>query len=171
VSVFEGNEASATNACDGVLAGYAALGEELTEAVGTVGLLVAGGEALAGERSVAVSAREALTVPGLVLVGHAARRNDLVALDAAGGELLLVAASAVDFLLSRDEGLGANGCLADAALETLLVPLSRLVLHLFVTCPEDLGAAITAGGKLGVVAGAAVDLLHLAAELLVHRRD
>jgi len=110
-------------------------------------------------------------MPRLVLVGHAARGDDLVALDAAGGELLLVAASAVDLLLARDEGLGADGCPADTAAETLLVPLPGLVLHLLVAGPEDLGAAVAAGGELAVVAGAAVDLLHLAAELLVHQGD
>jgi len=57
-------------------------------------------------------------------------------LDEAGGELLLVAAGAVDLLLVPDEGLGADRRLADAAGETLLVPLPRLVLHLLGACPR-----------------------------------
>jgi len=55
--------------------------------------------------------------------------DDLVTLDEAGGDFL-VAAGAVDLLLVRDEGLGADQRLADTAGETLLVPLPRLVLHL-----------------------------------------
>lgn len=60
------------------------------------------------------------------------------ALDAARRELLLVAAGAVDLLLARDERLGADGRLADAAREALLVPLARLVLHLLGACVCEL---------------------------------
>ena len=55
---------------------------------------------------------------------------DLLALDALGGELVLIALCAVDVLLLGDEGLGADGVLADAADEAFLVPLTGLVLHL-----------------------------------------
>lgn len=54
----------------------------------------------------------------------------LVALNAASGELVLIAASAVDLLFTRDEAPGADGVLAHHAAETLLVPLPGLVLHL-----------------------------------------
>jgi len=47
VSVLEGNEAGATNTGDGVVAGGAALGEQLAEAVGAVRFVVARREALA----------------------------------------------------------------------------------------------------------------------------
>lgn len=137
--------------------GGASLGEQLPEALGTVRLLVAAGEALAGQRNRAVGAREALTVPRFVLVGHTAAGDDLrekrqkiinrrsflasvfkpahlFALDAAGRVLLLVAAGTVDLLLARDERLGADGRFADAAAEALLVPLSGLVLHLLGSC-------------------------------------
>jgi len=171
VSVFEGDEAGAADTGDWLGAGSAALGEQFAEAVGAVGLIVSRGEALAGQRRVAVGAGEALAMPGLVLVRHAARRDDLITLDAAGGELLLVAGGAVDLLLARDEALGADGRLANHATEALLVPLPGLVLHLLITCPEDLAAAVAARGELSVVAGPAVDLLHLAAELLVDQRQ
>ena len=63
---------------DGFDAGRAALGEQLAEAVGAGRrLLVAAGEALAGQAAVAVGAGEALPVPGLLLVRHAARGDDL----------------------------------------------------------------------------------------------
>jgi len=171
VSVFEGDETSAADSSDWLDAGGAALGEQLAEAICAVGLLVARGEPLAGQRGVAVSAREALPVPGLVLVRHAARRDDLVTLDATGSELLLVAGGAVNLLLARDEALGADSRPAHHAAEALLVPLARLVLHLLITCTEDLAAAVAAGGELSVIARPAVDLLHLAAELLVHQRQ
>ena len=81
----------------------------------------------------------------------------LVALDAFGGELVLIAASAVDVVLLRrqmssqyssklktpglemdtedshhlwNEALGADGIFASATNEAFLVPLSALVLHL-----------------------------------------
>ena len=58
---------------------------------------------------------------------------DLAALDALGGELVLVALGAVDVVLLRDEALGPDGVLAGAADEALLVPLTSLVLHLLHT--------------------------------------
>lgn len=169
VAVFERDESSATDTCNGLGAGGAPLGEELAEAISTVGLLVAGREALPCQRRVAVGAREAFAVPRLVLVGHAATRDNLVALDAAGCEFLLVAGGAVDLLFTRDEALGSYGCLAHTAAEALLVPLACLVLHLLCAGSEDLAAAVAAGGELGVIAVAAVDLVRLGAELLVHQ--
>lgn len=108
-------------------------------------------------------------MPRLVLVRHAALRYDLVTLDAASGEFVFIAASAVDLLLARDEALGANRVLAHYAAETLLVPLLRLVLHLLGSSTEDLATAIAPACELCVVAVAAVDLVELGAELLVHQ--
>lgn len=48
VSVLERDEPGAANTCDWFTASRAALGEELSEAVGTVGLVVTGGEPLSG---------------------------------------------------------------------------------------------------------------------------
>lgn len=110
-------------------------------------------------------------MPRLVLVRHAALRDDLVALDAASGELVLITAGAVDLLLPGDEAPSSDGVLTDHAAEALLVPLSRLVLHLLGSSPEYLAAAITAASELRIVAVAAVDLVKLGAELLVHQRD
>jgi len=168
VTVLERYEAGAADTCDGAGTRGTPLGEELPEAVGAVRFVLLGGEPLPGQGSVAIGAGEALSVPWLVLVRHAAGGDDLTALDAASGELLLVAGCAVDLLLAGDEALGADGRLADDAAEALLVPLPRLVLHLLVSCPEDLPAAITAGSESGVVAGTAVNFLHFAPELLVH---
>lgn len=134
VAVLERDEAGAADAGDRLGARGAPLGEEFSEALGAVGLLVTRREPLSRQRRVAVGAREALAVPRLVLVGHAALRDDLVALDAACSELVLVAAGAVDLLLARDEAPGADGVLAHHAAEALLVPLSGLVLHLLGSC-------------------------------------
>lgn len=130
VAVLERDETGTTDSGNWLDTGGASLGEQLSEALGTVRLLVAAGEALAGQRHLAVGAREALAVPRFVLVGHTAAGDDLLALDATGRVLFLVAAGTVDFLLARDERLGADGRFADAAAEALLVPLSGLVLHL-----------------------------------------
>jgi len=171
VPVFEGDEAGAPDTCDGAGTSGTSLGEQLAEAVCAVGFVLLGGESLPRQRRVAVGTGEALAVPGLVLVRHPAGGDDLTTLDAPGGELLLVAGGAVDLLFSRDEALGSDGGFADDATEALFVPLPGLVLHLLVSCPEDLPAAITACGEGRVVARPAVDFLHLAAELLVHQRD
>lgn len=170
VAVLERDEAGAADASDRLGAGRAPLSEELSEALGAVGLLVTRCEALARQRRVAVGAREALAVPRLVLVRHAALRDDLVALDAAGGKLVLVAAGAVDLLLAWDEAPGADGVLAHNAAEALLMPLPGLVLHLLGSSAEHLATAIAAAGELGVIAVAAVDLVELGAELLVYQR-
>lgn len=171
VAVLERDEAGAADTSNRLGARRAALSEEFSEAVSAVGFLVAGSEPLASQRGVAVGAREALAVPRLVLVGHAALRDDLVALNAASSELVFVAAGAVDLLLPGNEAPGANGVLADHAAEALLVPLPRLVLHLLGSSTEHFTAAITAASKLGIVAVAAVDLVELGAELLVYQRD
>lgn len=55
----------------------------------------------------------------------------LVTLHATRGELLLVASGAVNFLFPGNKAFGANGRLTHYAAETLLVPLSGLVFHLF----------------------------------------
>ena len=78
-------------------------------------------------------AGEAFPMPGVVAVGHSSLGDHLAALDALRRELLLVALGAVDVVLLRDEALGPDGVLAGAADETLLVPLTSLVLHLLHT--------------------------------------
>lgn len=140
--VFERNESCAANSSDRLATAGASLGEQLAEAVSAVGLLVAGGEPLPGQREAAVGAGEALAVPRLVLVGHPSARDYLVALDTASGELLLVAGGAVDLLFARNKALGADGRFAHATAEALLVPLTRLVLHLLRAGSEYLRASV-----------------------------
>ena len=81
-----------------------------------------------------MSAGEAFAMPGVVAVGHASLRDHLATLDTLRRELLLVTLGAVDVVLLRDEALCADGVLAGAADEALLVPLPSLVLHLLHTC-------------------------------------
>lgn len=114
-----------------------------------------------------MGAGEALTMPRFVLVGHTAAGDNLLALDATGCVLFLVASGAVDLLLTGDKGFGTDGGFADTAAEALLVPLSGLVFHLFGSSTEDFPAAVTSGSKLGIVAVSAVDLVGLGAELFV----
>jgi len=167
---LEGDESGAANTSDGFAAGCAALGEQLPEAVGAVRLVVPGGEPLAGQRFLAVGACEALSVPRLVAVRHAALGYHLVTLDALGGELVLIALGAVNIVFFRDETFGSDRIFAGATHEAFLVPLTGLVLHLLHACPEDIPAAVAPGCELRVVAGATVDPVCLAAELLVHQR-
>merc|ERR1719402_159778 len=165
---LERDESGAANTSDGFAAGRAALGEQLPEAVGAVRLVVPGGEPLAGQRLLAVGAREALAKPRLVAVRHAALGYHLVTLDALGGELVLIALGAVNVVFLGDETFGSDRIFTGATHEAFLVPLTGLVLHLLHACSEDIPAAVAPGCELCVVAGAAVDPVGLAAELLVH---
>lgn len=167
VTIFERDETGTADSCDWLDTGGASLGEQLSEALGTVRLLVAAGEALPGQGHLTVGAGEALAVPRFVLVGHTAAGDDLLALDATGCVLFFVASGAVDLLLTGDEGFGTDGGFADAAAEALLVPLSGLVFHLFGSSAEDFPTAVTSGSELGIVAVSAVDLVGLGAELFV----
>ena len=63
--------------CDGLLARRAALGEQFPEAVGAIWLVLPRCEPLPCEGLVAVGAGEALAVPGVVAVGHAALGDHL----------------------------------------------------------------------------------------------
>lgn len=167
VSVLERDELGAADAGDRPAAGVAAFGEELTEAVGAVGLIVAAGEASACQTCLAVRASETLPMPWLVLVGHATAGDHLVALDATSCVLFLVTLGAVDLLFAWDEALGADRRFAHHAAEALLVPLPSLVLHLLGTSPEDFAATIAPGGELLVVAFSAVNAIRSGTELLI----
>lgn len=116
-----------------------------------------------------MGAGEALPVPGVVAVGDTSLRDDLAALDALGGKFLLVTFSTVDIVLLGDEGFCADRVFASAADKTLLVPLAGLVFHFLHTCFEDIPAAITPRGKLGIVARTAVDSVSFGSKLLVHQ--
>ena len=155
--------------CDWFTTSVASFREEFPKAGSTVGLVLARCEPLASQGLAAVGAGEALPVPGVVAVGHPAGGDHLAALDALGGELVLVAAGAVDVVLLGDEGLGADGVGADAAGEALLVPLPGLVLHLLHPSFENISAGVASRGELCVVARTAVDAVSLGAELLVHQ--
>merc|ERR1712233_8638 len=139
----------------------ATLREELAEAVRTVRLVIPGGESLSSQGLLAVGAGEAFPMPGVVAVSHTSLRDHLAALDALCGKLLLVTLGAVDVVLLRNEALGADGVLAGAADEALLVPLTSLILHLLHTSLEHISTSVTASGKLGVIAGTAVDSVSL----------
>lgn len=168
VPVFERDEAGATDASDGLGARSTTFRKQFAEAVRTIRLVIPGGEALAGQGSIAVGASEALSVPWVVLVGHTPGGDDLATLDASRGKLLLVAGGAVDLLVPGDEALGADGSLAHATAEALLVPLTGLVLHLLVACPEDLPTSVAARSELGIIARPTEDLVHLGAKLFVY---
>ena len=71
--------------------------------------------------------------------------SHLAAFDAFCCEFLLVALGAVDVMLLGDEALGADGVVAGAADEALLVPLTGLVLHLLHTSLKHVATAITPG--------------------------
>lgn len=169
MSVFKGDELGTADACDGLDTGRASFGEQFTVAVGTVGLLILGGEPLAGQRAVAIRAAETFPVPWLVFVRNSAGADHLLALAASGGELLLVAAGAKDLLILGDETPSADRRLAVGAHEALVVPLLSLVFHLLHSCFENFPASVASGGECLIVAVGAVDPVIFAAEWFVHK--
>jgi len=161
VTTLERDEPRPSDSSDGFAAGRASLREELAEAIRTVRLVIPGGEPLSSEGLLAVGAGEAFPMPGVVAVSHTSLRDHLAALDALGRKLLFITLGAVDVVLLRDEALGADGILAGAADEALLVPLTSFVLHLLHTSLENVSTSVTSSGKLGVIAGAAVNSVRL----------
>lgn len=168
MTVFKRNESRATDAGDWFRARCAPLGKQFAKAIGAVWFFVATGETLTGQRSRTIGASEAFTMPWLILVGYAARCNDLVTLDASGGIFLLVAAGAIDILFARNERFRSDRCFAYATREAFLMPLSGFVFHFLCASTEHFAATVAARRELGIVAIAAVDLLGLGAELFVH---
>lgn len=169
MAALEGDESGTADTCDRFATRCATFREQFPKAVCAVRLVVPGSEPLSSQGLLAVGASEALSVPGLVSVGNASLSDDLVALDALGGELVLVTLSAVNVVFLRDETFSSDWIFAGAANETFLMPLSSLVLHLLHTCSKHISTAVASSGELGVVAGAAVDPVRLASKLLVHK--
>ena len=95
--------------------------------------------------------------------------SHLAALDALGSKLFFITFCTIDVVLLGDKTLSSDGVLAGAADEALLVPLSRLVLHLLHARLEHVPAAVASGGELGVVTRSAVNTISLGTKLFVHQ--
>lgn len=65
MAAFKGYEPGSSRSRDGLTAGRAPLGEELAEAIGTVGLVLSGCELLPCQHRLAVGTHEAFPMPGL----------------------------------------------------------------------------------------------------------
>lgn len=170
MTIFEGDEFGSTNSSNRSIASEATFGEKFTKAFGTVWFFVTAGESFSSQAFLAVCAGEALTMPGLVLVGYAAAGDHLVTLDAPSSVLVLVALSAVDFLFTGDETLGTNGNFAYTTAETFLVPLPGFVFHLLRSSSKDFVASVAPGSELLIVAASTVNTISLGSELLVYQR-
>jgi len=120
---IERNELRTTDACDGFVALGASLGEQLPEAVCTVGFVVTRRELLPDQIVLAVGAAEAVSVVGLVSVEDPTRHYGLAACLALGGEEVVEALDAVGLVVFRHERIAPNHGRTVCALETLLVPL------------------------------------------------
>jgi len=108
-------------------------------------------------------------VPGVIAVGNTSLGDHLAALYALSGKFFFIALGTVDVMLLRNEAFSPNGILAGAADKALLVPLPRLVLHLLHSCFEYVTTAIASGGKLSIIAGAAINSVSFASKLLVDK--
>jgi len=170
VSTLKRNKSGSTNACNWLITGSTSLREKFTKAISAVGLVISGCESLSRQRFRTVCAGEALSVPGLISVGHTSLSDHFAALDTLGGKLVLVAFCAVDVVLLRDKGLCANRHLTSAADKTLLVPLPVLILHLLHASSENVSTCIASGGKLCVITGSTVNSVCLATKLFIHQR-
>lgn len=168
VTLLERYVFGSANACDWLVTREALLGKKLAKTLRTVRMIVSRREALTRQRLLTIGARETFSMIRLILVGDAALRNDLHALGALGGKVILVARHAVDFILFRYEALGADGLRAREAEETVLVKLLRLVFHFFHAWLENLSALVASGRKRLIVAFATEELIVLVAEWLVN---
>lgn len=118
-------------------------------------------ESLSYHTGLARPAGEAVVVPMATLErdesGSADTCDRFTACGATLREQFPKAVGAVDVVFLRDETFGSDWIFAGAANEAFLVPLTSLVLHLLHTSLEDVSTSVTSGGKLGVIARAAVD--------------
>lgn len=169
VALLKRDELGAAQTSDSLGALDAFLGKQFSEAVSTIGLILAGRELLSRQRLVAVSAGKAILVPWGALVRDPALVDHPLALEASLGKVLLVAWHTDDFLVAWDEALVPDGLLAHGAAETLLMPLLALVLKLLHTSLEDVGASIAAGSKVVVMAISAVELVVPGRERLIYQ--
>jgi len=103
VAVLEGDKAGSSDTSNRLSASSAPLGEQFSIAVRTIGLLFSGGKPLSSKTAVTVSTTEALPMPGFITIGYTTRLDDLITLDAPGGELLLVTSCAIDIIIPGNE--------------------------------------------------------------------
>lgn len=170
MSILEGDKLGATDSCDGPVAGETAFGEQFPETFCAVGLLVATSEPFTCQTLLTIGTGETFAVPGLVLVGHAATGDHLVAFNTSSSELVLVTLGAIDLLFPRDEALGTDRDLAHATTETFLVPLPCLILHFLRTSSKYLMTSITSRSKLFIVTTSAINTISLGPKLFVYQR-
>lgn len=159
-----------SQAGDGFGAAHALLGVQVAEAVQAVGVVLSGGEALAGQLFPAADAQETLAVPRFLLVRHAAGCDGLLAGAALVGELLLEARHAEVSGVFGDEGLGADGLLAAVAQEAGLVPAVALIFHFARAWHDGLLAGAALGGVVVGVALGAQQQLVFGSEGFLHQR-
>lgn len=146
LALLKGDVLSSSQAGDRLGAAHTLLGVQIAEAVQAVGVVVAGGEALPGELASAADAQETLAVPRLLLIGHSARRDRLLAGGALVGELFLEAVHTEVCVVFGDEGLGADRLLTALTQEAGLMPTVPLILHLTRAWHDGLLAAAALGG-------------------------
>lgn len=146
--------------CDWFGACSAPLGEQLAEAIGTIGFVLSGSEPLSRQGFLTMGTSETLSVPRVIPISYAPLGDDLgnrkrfhldlqlpimeffinylLAFRALGREFVLIAFCTVDVLLLWNKGFGSNGVIAHAAHEALLMPLPRLVFHFFHACRDKI---------------------------------
>jgi hypothetical protein len=170
VAILERDKAGSSDACNRLSAGSAPLGEQFSIAVRTIGFLFSWCKPLSSKTTITVGTTEAFPMPWLITVCHTTRLNDLVTLDAPGGELLFIASCAVDIIIPWNERSCSNWVLAHHATEAFLMPLVTLIFHLLCSGSEDLGTSIAPWGKGSIVASGAVNLLSFRAKRFVYER-
>jgi len=133
VSILKRNEfgAAATLPDDRLSASRAAFSKELSVTAGAVGLVLLYGKLLTGQLGATVGAQKAFLVERLALVRDTVCGDDLSAFGASKGKLVFVAASAINFVVFRNEGPGTDSMFARNANEALFMPLSALVFKFF----------------------------------------
>jgi len=171
VAIIKRYEFRASKSCDRLSAPTTLLGEQVTETLSAVRLLIARRELLSSQYFVTVGTGETLSMPRCVLVRDASLIYHSVALHTALGVLFFVTLHAYNLLITWDKALVSDWLQANLATEALFVPLLAFVLILLHPRPEQTTASITSCCEVVVVAFSTVNLLSLAGERVIHKRD
>jgi len=170
VALVERDELCRAQTSDRTGAAAALLSEEVSEAVGTVRLLLPRRELFSSQLTVAARTREALAVPWRVLVRDASLVDHSIALETPLGVLLLIARDADSLRVTWYERLRSYWLTADLAAKALLVKLLSLELVLLHACAKDSLAGVTAQSKVLVMAIGAEGLVVPTGERPVDQR-
>lgn len=166
---IERDEFRAADASDGFAACCASFGEQFSETVGTVRLVITRSELLPNQVVLAVGASKTVPVVGFVSVQNTTRHNRLGTGFALGSEEVIETLDAVLLVILGHETVAADFRSTVCALETLLVPLLTIPLQLLHASFEHLTATVALSSKLLVIAVVTKESIVSGAKEAIHQ--